>query len=163
MAEGRQMPQPTREHRLLKDHVGTWKVACTFFMDPSQPPMEAEATETIEMLGEFWTRSDFSADLGGFSILGSAQLGFDPVKGKWVSTWIDNGMPHLFYFEGDLDESAGALEMKGTGPSPVDGSQTTYRTVEIALGPDERTLDMYFTLPSGDEVQMFTYRYKREG
>ena len=40
MAEGRQMPQPTREHGMLKEHAGTWKVACTFFMDPSQPPME---------------------------------------------------------------------------------------------------------------------------
>ncbi|MBT8395955.1 MAG: DUF1579 domain-containing protein [Gemmatimonadetes bacterium] len=163
MAEGRQMPQPTREHKLLKEHIGTWKVACTFFIDPTKPPMEAEGIETIEMLGPFWTRSLFKADLGGFMIEGSATVGFDPEKGKWVSTWIDNGMPYLFYFEGDLDESVGTLEMKGKGPSPVDGSTTTYRTVETVLGPDERTVDMYFTLPAGDEMQMFSYTYTREG
>ena len=36
------MPQPTAEHQLLKDHAGTWKVACKFYMEPSQPPMETQ-------------------------------------------------------------------------------------------------------------------------
>jgi hypothetical protein len=163
MAEGRQIPEATHEHRLLKEHVGTWKVACTYFMDPTKPPMEVTATETIEMLGEFWTRSVFRADIGGFMMEGSATVGYDPEKGKWVSTWIDNGIPFLFYFEGDLDESIGALEMTGTGPSPIDGGPTTYRTVETVIGPDERTVDLFFTLPAGDEVQMFAYTYTREG
>jgi hypothetical protein len=162
MPEGRQMPQPVREHEMLKEHVGTWRVECTYFMDPSQPPMQVTATETIEMLGPFWTRSLFRADLGGFMIEGSATVGYDPEKGKWVSTWIDNGMPHLFYFEGDLDEEAGALEMTGKGPSPIDGNPTTYRTVETVVGPNERTVDMYYTLPTGDELQMFAYRYTRK-
>ncbi len=162
MAEGRQMPQPVREHRLLKEHVGTWKVACTYFTDPNEPPFEVWATETIEMLGEFWSRSLFRADMGAFVLEGSATVGFDPGKGKWVSTWIDNAMPALFYFEGDLDEEAGVLEMTGTGPSPVDGEATTYRTVETSRGPNERTLDMYVSVPAGDEIQMFTYTYIRE-
>ena len=117
--------------------------------------------EEIEMVGEFWSRSTFRADLGGFTLEGSATVGFDPGKGKWVSTWIDNGMPFLFYFEGDLDEEAGTLTMTGSGPSPVDGEITTYRTVESVVGPDERTLDMFVTLPTGDEMQMFTYTYTR--
>jgi hypothetical protein len=67
----------------------------------------------------------------------------------------------LFYFEGDLDEETGALEMTGTGPDPIDGTPTTYRTVEKVIGPDERTEDLYFTLPAGDEIQMFAYTYTR--
>jgi hypothetical protein len=125
--------------------------------------MEVTATEEIEMLGEFWSRSFFRADMGAFVLEGSATVGFDPGKGKWVSTWIDNAMPALFYFEGDFDEEAGVLVMTGSGPSPIDGQMTTYRTVETAVGPDERTLEMYVTLPRGDELQMFTYTYKREG
>jgi len=125
--------------------------------------VEVAATETIEMLGEFRTQSRFRAEMGGFVIEGSATVGFDPGKGKWISTWIDNGMPALFYFEGDLDESVGALEMIGSGPSPVTGETTTYRTAETVTGPDERTLEMYVTLPTGDEMQMFTYLYTREG
>jgi len=162
MAVGRRMPQPTREHQLLKEHVGTWKVACSFFTDPSRPPFEVEATETIEMLGEFWSRSYFRADMKAFVLEGSGTVGFDPGKGKWVSTWIDNAMPALFYFEGDLDEDAGMLEMTGSGPGPMTGGITTYRTVETVIGPDERTLDMYVTLPTGDELRMFTYKYTRE-
>jgi hypothetical protein len=53
--------------------------------------------------------------------------------------------------------------MTGEGPSPVTGEPTTYRTVEKVIGPDERTLDMYLTLPSGEEMRMFSYTYIREG
>ncbi len=162
MADAPQMPQPTHEHHLLKEHVGTWKVDCTYFTDPTQPPMEVLATETIEMLGEFWTRSLFRADMGGFVLEGSATVGYDPQKGKWISTWIDNVNPTLFLFEGDLDETAQSLEMTGSGPSPVDEEITTYRTVEKVIGPDQRQLDMFVTLPDGGEMRMFTYLYNRE-
>ena len=163
MARGRRLPQPTREHELLKEHVGSWKVACSYFLDPSRPPMKVSATEEIEMLGRFWTRTHFRAEMAGFVLEGSASVGFDPQRGKWISTWIDTASPGLLVFEGDLDESAGTLEMTGSGPSPIDGETTSYRTVETVLGPDERTLDMYVTLPTGDEVPLFTYTYTREG
>lgn len=163
MAESPQMAQPTSEHEKLKEAVGTWRVDCTFFMDPSQPPMKVVATEEIKMMGPFWTRSIFKADMGGVDFEGSSTLGYDPSKGKWVSTWIDSMNPGLFVFTGDFDDDAGVLEMTGEGPSPMSPEPATYRTVEKHLGPNERTLDMYLTLPTGDEMQMFTYTYTREG
>jgi hypothetical protein len=89
-------------------------------------------------------------------------MGFDPNKGKWISIWVDNGQPFMFYFEGDLYEEGGALEMTGEAPSPIAGQNTTYRSVETRIGPDERTMEMYVTLPTGDEMQMFAYTYTRE-
>jgi hypothetical protein len=44
-----QMPQPTDEHRRLEEHCGVWDVDCTFYMDPSQPPMKMQGKETFEM------------------------------------------------------------------------------------------------------------------
>lgn len=162
MSDTPQMPQPTREHHLLKEHVGTWRVECKYFMDPTEPPFEVVATETIEMVGDFWSQSRFRADMGDFVLEGSSTVGFDPDKGKWVSTWIDNANPALFHFEGDLDEEAGALEMIGRGPSPVNEEDTTYRSVERVVDENTRTLDMFVTLPTGDELQMFAYTYHRE-
>ena len=162
MSDTPQMPQPTKEHHLLLNHVGNWRVECTYFMDPSHPPFEVVASETIEMVGHFWSQSRFKADMGEFVLEGSATMGFDPDKRKWVSTWIDNANPTLFHVEGDLDEDAGVLEMVGRGPSPVDEEETTYRTVEKAIDQNTRTLDMYVTLPTGDELQMFSYTYHRE-
>ena len=64
------MPGPTDEHRLLLEHVGTWKVACTYYMDPSQPPMEVEAKETVEAVGGFWTVSKFESEFMGMPFVG---------------------------------------------------------------------------------------------
>jgi hypothetical protein len=50
----------------------------------------------------------------------------------------------------------------GRGPSPIGGAPTTYRSVETVIGPDERTMDMYYTLPTGDESQIIACRYKRQ-
>ena len=52
MSEEFQPPQPTKEHLMLKEMAGKWNVHCTYFMDPSQPPMETEATDTAEMIGD---------------------------------------------------------------------------------------------------------------
>ena len=59
--------------------------------------------ETIEPLGRFWTVSLFESEFMGASFSGRATSGYDPQKGKWVGTWIDSMMPHLFVMEGDMD------------------------------------------------------------
>lgn len=163
MAEERGIPEPAPQHRLLKERVGRWKVDCTYFVNPAHPPLEVRATETVEMIGDFWVRTDFRAEMEDSTLEGSSTVGFEPHRGKFVSTWIDNTSPFLFSFEGELDEETGAVEMTGTGPNPMTGEPCTYRSVETTVGPDERHFDMYITLHTGDEMQMFSYRYRREG
>jgi hypothetical protein len=162
MAEGRDIPEPAREHQLLRAHVGRWRVDCTYFLNPAHPPVKTTAIETIEMLGDFWCRSHFVGQMDDFVLEGSATMGYEPHRGKWVSTWIDNGSPVLFTFEGELDEETGTLEMTGTGPNPMTGEATTFRSVETVLDPEQRRFDMYITLETGDEMQMFSYVYTRE-
>ena len=162
MAEGREMPEPTPEHQLLKSHEGRWRVECTYFFNPSHPPMKTTAVETVEMIGDFFSRSRFVAQMEEFVLEGSATVGYDPHKGKWVSTWIDNTSPVLFHFEGDRDEESGTLELVGSGMNPMTGEPTTFRSVETAVDSDTRRLEMYVTLETGDEMQMFSYEYFRE-
>ena len=71
------MPQPTAEHKLLQDLVGNWKVACKFYMDPSQPPMETNATEKVDLIGDFWTVSRFETQMMGAPFVGCGIGGAD--------------------------------------------------------------------------------------
>ena len=163
MAEGRDMTDPTREHQLLKERVGRWKVDCTYYLNPNHPPLEVTATETVEMIGEFWARTRFVAEMDESTLLGSSTIGFEPHNDRWVSTWIDSTTPALFVFHGGMDEDAGAVEMTGSGPNPMTGEMAQYRSVDTILGPDRRRFDMYITLHTGDEIQMFAYEYTRVG
>ena len=161
--EGCQMPEPGPEHERLKSNVGTWKVDCTYFMDPSQPPMKVEATETIEMIGPFWTVSLFESSFMSAPFAGRATLGYDPRKEKWIGTWIDAMSPHMYVMEGRYDDDGKVLTMLCEAPAPMmDGKLTQYRSTAWDVDPDQRRFEMFVTMPDGTECQMFSYVYARQ-
>ena len=153
------MPQPTAEHKLLAEHAGTWKVHCKFYMEPGQPPMESEATETVEMVGPFWTVSKFESSMMGAPFVGRATVGYEPHAKRWVSTWIDGFTPSLFVFTGTL--SGDTLTMTGDGWSCMTNSVLKHRTTEKAISMNERLFEMFCTMPDGKEIKMMTNHYKR--
>jgi len=153
------MPQPTAEHRLLKEHAGKWKVACKFYMDPSQPPMEVQATETIEMVGEFWTVSKYECDFMGAPFVGRATMGYEPHAQRWVSTWVDAMSPVLFHFTGK--QVGDTITMEGDAFSCMTNSVLRHRTTEKHLGKDERIFEMFARMPDGKEIKMMTSHYRR--
>ena len=159
MSEEMQMPQPTAEHNALREHAGTWKVHSTFYMDPSQPPMEIEAKETIEMFGNFWTKSLYEADMMGMPFQGSATLGYDPNKKEYISTWQDTMSPTYFKFTGNFEGDT--LVMRGSAFDCAMNMEANYRTTEHHDSPDKRTFEMFVELPDGKEMKMMTHVYTR--
>ena len=97
--------QPTDEHKVLKQEVGTWKAKMKIWMPGSDQPLLAEGLEVNEMFGSFWVISKFEADMMGQAFKGRATLGYDPVKKKYVGTWFDNMNAHMTFMEGTYDEA----------------------------------------------------------
>ena len=160
MSEGFELPPVTKEHELLASTCGTWNVDCTYFMDPSQPPMKTKAVETVEPVGAYWTVSHFKSDMMGAPFAGRATMGYDTRRKTWVGTWIDSMSTHLFVMEGTLDDD-GTLEMRCEGPCMVTGNPTTFRGVHKNVGGDSQSFDFFTTMPDGNEVQMFHYEYTK--
>ena len=154
------MPEPTAEHTMLLENVGTWNVDCTYFMGPGEP-MRVQAKETVEALGGFWTVSLFESEFMGMPFAGRATSGYDPKAGKWVGTWIDTMMPHMFVMEGDLDPETRVLTMHCQGPAPMTGEMIPYRSTAECLEDGTRRFEMFMTLPDAGEVKMFSYVYTR--
>ncbi len=161
MSEQPAFATPSQEHASLKELVGTWNVECTYFMDPSQPPMTCEATDTAEMIGEFWIQSTFESNMFGMPFRGVATLGYNAITEEWVSTWVDSLNPYLFHFTGKHNAESQVLEMSGKGPNPMGSGLCDYRTVEKRISADERHFEMFLTLPEAGEVQLFSYIYRR--
>jgi hypothetical protein len=153
------MPQPTAEHKLIKEHAGKWKVACKFYMEPGQPPMETNATETVEMVGEFWTISKYESSFMGMPFVGRCTLGYEPHTGKWVSTWVDSMAPVLFNFTGE--QKGDTITMEGEAFSCMTNSVLKHRTVQKNVSKDEHLFEMFATMPDGNEVKMMTHHYTR--
>ena len=154
-------PQPTAEHLRFTGYAGVWDVACSFYMDPSQPPMEVAGKETIEMFGAFWTQGLFECEMFGQPFRGQATLGYDPIEKEYISTWIDTMSPTHFILKGNFDAEGKVLEMTGRGFDCHSQAMTDYRTSEEHISPDERRFEMFMKLPDGNEVKVFTHHYTR--
>lgn len=154
-------PQPTAEHHKLMEAVGTWDVDCTFYMDPSQPPMKVRGKETCVAFGPFWIQSTFECEMFGAPFKGHCNLGYDPIAKRFISTWLDVMSPIFFLLHGNLDPTGKVLETRGRAYNVMTLQETDYRTREELRSKDERVFEMFMTLPDGSEMKMFTHHYRR--
>lgn len=153
------MPQPTAEHQLIQGYAGKWKVACKFYMDPSQPPMETQATEVVEKVGDFWTVSKYETSFMGAPFIGRCTFGYEAHSGQFVSTWIDSMSPVLCVLRGT--KKGDLLTMTGEFFSCMTNSVLTHRTTMKFIGKDEHMFEMFARMPDGTEVKMMSSHYKR--
>lgn len=154
-------PQQTQQHQWLLSHVGKWNVDCSFYMDPSQPPMKLKGTDIVEAHGPFFIVAKFSAEMFGAPFHGIATTGYDPANGQFQSTWIDTMTPYLYVFTGQLDPSGKLLHFHGRAPNPMTQEMAEWRTVEEHIDQDTRKFEMFMTTADGQEFQLFTHIYTR--
>jgi hypothetical protein len=148
---------PAEQHEQLMTKVGDWQVACQYFLGGEA--VEATGEEKVEALGAYWTNGQFRCDLMGKEIKGRATSGYDPIKGKYVSSWQDSVTPFFYYFEGELDEE-GRLVMEGENYDPFSKAMTVYRSIET-FAENERSLQLFIAPADTDPIQVLEYRYTR--
>lgn len=153
------MPQPTAEHSSLKQYVGKWNVDCNCYMEPGTPPMKMSATETIEMVGEFWTASRYEANFMGAPFVGRTTMGYEPHKGRYVMTWIDCMSPVLFHMTGT--RQGDTITMTGKALSCHTNTELVHRTTWKTVHANEHHFEMFVTMPDGKEMKMMSSVYKR--
>jgi Protein of unknown function (DUF1579) len=153
------LPGPTEQHEALLEKVGEWNVRCKYFMNPAEPPIEADGTDRVEAIGPFWTKGQFHCDVMGNVITGLATTGFDPKKGKYVSTWQDSSNPFFYYFEGTINDDD-ELVMEGDNIDPMSGNLVKYRSVE-KLGKDTRKLELFIEYSEDSVIKILEYDYTR--
>jgi hypothetical protein len=117
-----EMPKPGKEHELLKQFEGEFDVVAKFWMDPAKDPMESKGSKKARIAyGGFWLVSEFTGDMMGQKFEGVGVLGYSPFKKKYVGTWYDSMMPHLFSSEGEADKDGKVWTMIAESIDPMTG------------------------------------------
>jgi hypothetical protein len=151
-----EMPKPGPEHERLKKLEGTWEAAI------KMPGGEAKGTAVYKMdLGGFWLLSSFKSNFGGQPFEGRGADGYDPMKKKYVSGWIDSMSPNLMVFEGTLDKDGKTLTLFGEGPG-MDGKITKLKSVTEHKDDDTMVFTMSARDNAGRDQTMLTITYKRK-
>lgn len=157
------LPQPGKEHELLKKEVGEWTAEATVWIAPGVEPMKSTGTESNKMLGGFWLLSDFKGEFGGVPFTGRGQLGFEPETGKYVTTWVDSMVPSLFVARGDYDAKSRTLTLLGDGVDMNTGAKKQYKAVSRYVDDDHKVFTMSEAEPGSDDWRKsMEMRYTRK-
>lgn len=156
-----QMPQPTKQHKMLAHQVGIWDAKLEYLDFATGKPATSKGVSIRKLpLGSFWLVDNFQADMMGMPFKGMGTTGYDPQKKKLVGTWIDSMTPSLMVVEGNFDEEGKVMTLSGMGVG-MDGTpaKTTLKTT--VHGKDKHVFEMFTQMPDGKDMKMMTITYTR--
>lgn len=140
---------PGEPHKLLAGMAGTWTVQVKFWMTPDAEPEISQGTSRMEMIldGRYMVE-EYTGTFQGMPFLGRGLGGFDNLKQKYVSTWIDNMGTGIMTAEGTYDAASRTFEFMGIAPDPMAGEHKPMKTVQ-KLDADAMHIDMFSQTPDG--------------
>jgi hypothetical protein len=103
------------------------------------------------------TKSTFD----GMPFEGMSIVGYDNMKKKFVSNWIDNMGTGILSGHGTYDESTKTFNYEMKGPDVMTGKYEKMRSIEKLLSKDEWVTEMFRVLPDGKEIKSMEITYKR--
>jgi hypothetical protein len=124
------LPEP--EHAFLKKFVGRWETrwetTAEFPANSGQPSIVWKSVMEAKMLGELWMIAEMDGDMMGTRMNAIITLGFDGKKKKYLGTWVDSIMNHMWHYEGMVEGNTITLNAKGPNfNSP--GKETDFQDV----------------------------------
>jgi len=142
-----ELPKPSPEHAILKKDVGKWDIEITMTFGGQE--MKSKGTETVTMLGPFWSLSNMTYDYMGSPAHGHGVIGYDPEKKKFVGSWHESASPNLTRMEGTYDAKTKKLTMlmKGKG---MDGKPTKFKSITTYTGANTKTFEFFGLKPGSD-------------
>jgi hypothetical protein len=156
-----QPPEPQKEHEWLQQLVGEWETEGEALTEPDKPPVKTKGTESNRSIGGFWVQGEHKGDFFGTPFTGIVTLGYDAGKKKYIGTWIDSVLPHLWKYEGTLDAAGKILTLETEGPGHEAGKMAKYREAIEVKSKDHKVLTSA-TEKDGKWVSYLTVNYRRK-
>ena len=155
--------EPQKEHQWLERLVGEWTYEVEAVMGPDQPPSKHTGAESVRSLGGVWVLCEGRGEMpGGGAATTVMTLGYDPVKKRFVGTFIGSMMTNLWVYEGELDATEKVLTLQAEGPSfTAQGKTAKYKDVIEVKSDDHRVLTSQVLGDDGVWHHFMTANYRR--
>lgn len=153
---------PSEPHKQFASLAGSWSTKTKEWMEPGKPPMESTGSAEMKMVldGRF-LQQEFTGDMMGHSYSGIGISGYDNLRKRYVSTWIDTMGTGIFTMEGTASADGKTITLKGQH-AELGGGQMTHRAVWKIVDDNTQTFDMYGTHRGGKEMKMMEITYTRK-
>lgn len=163
MAAFQKAMTPGAEHKMLEAMAGEWTYASKMWMDPAAPPLEAGGTSSFKsILGGRYVQHEHRGIAMGLPFHGIGVNGYDNLKQRFVSTWIDNMATAILFMTGSFDPATQTFTYTGE-MSDVMKPGTLVEIRQTLHAPDADTALMeWYETRDGKETKTMEIRYQRK-
>lgn len=165
-ATAQEIQQPLPEHKTLAADEGTWDATIKMYTaGPDAEPAVSKGSEVNEVLpGGLWVISRFEGEFAGAKFFGRGQFGYDPVKKKYVGTWLDSMSTALSVLEGEYDAETKTMTFTGDGFDPVQKVKFSQKMVTKSKDDGTRVFTLYMKFegqPAEAKFMEITYTKRK--
>jgi hypothetical protein len=173
MKQMMEMSKLNENHKLLADMNGNWTYTIKMWMspDPTAKPQESKGTATRKSaMGGRYSTMDVTGKLQmpgpdgkmkDMQFKGMGIEGYDNVKKKFVSSWIDNMGTGIQFSEGTYDPASKTFTF-ASEMEMMPGTKTPVREVLKMTDRDHMQMEWYET-HGGQEKKTMEIAYTRSG
>ncbi|PIQ86635.1 MAG: hypothetical protein COV74_03995 [Candidatus Omnitrophica bacterium CG11_big_fil_rev_8_21_14_0_20_45_26] len=164
MAKMEAMMAPGPEHALLADLEGEWSYTAKFWMTPDAQPEETTGTSDQYLIyDDRFLEQDIEGTWMEKPFEGTGILGYDRIRGEYVSTWFDNMATGIMTITGQYDPATKTIHLSGTVACPMTGDKNQSVRVEYILTDEDHHAYHSYTIgPDGKEFKQMEIEYTRE-
>lgn len=140
-----ELAKPGENHKLLEGLAGSWTYASKFWFsqDTNTPPMESSGKAVAKpIMGGRYLQSENTGNMNGMEFQGIEIAGYDNVKKKFVSSWVDNMGTGIMLSEGTYDPATKTITYKSEY-EPMPGMKTKVRETLKITDSDHHTFSFY--------------------
>jgi hypothetical protein len=136
---------PGTQHKALGALVGDWKAEVRCWMDPGQPPKLSQAQSSVKWtLDGRFVEEEFHGKRMGEDFTGHCLLGFDNIRQKFNSVWVDDKHTSMFTSEGRGDTGNKTITLEGKMDCPASGQRDVpMKQIFHLLSPEKHVLEMF--------------------
>lgn len=158
----KKLAAPGEPHKLFASLAGSWTAKTREWMEPDKPPMESAGSVEMKMLldGRF-LQQEFTGDMMGQPYFGIGISGYDNLRKRYVTMWIDSMGTGIFMMEGTAGADGKTITLKGRHAEPG-GGHMTHRAVWKIVDANTQTFEMYGAHGHGKETKMMEIVYTRK-
>jgi hypothetical protein len=169
MKQMMELAKLNENHKLLADLAGSWSTSVKM-MEPGKEPTVSKGSVTYKsiMNGRYFLGDHTGSmkmpgadgKMKDFTFKGMSIDGYDNVKQKFVSSWIDNMGTGILTFEGTYDPSTKTFTYTGEMEMPP-GTKTPVRSVIKITDKNHHTFEWYENR-GGQEMKTLEIDYTRK-
>ncbi|MBI3507525.1 MAG: DUF1579 domain-containing protein [Proteobacteria bacterium] len=145
---------PGEGHKRLEAFIGSWKTRTKFWPKPGAPAMESDGTAEIKwVLGGRYIEQRVEGRMMGQSFSGLGHTGFDNIKKKYVSTWMDTFGTSILQTWGKAEGMA--IKSEGTADDVSTRKPMKYRDAVTPVDADTFTYEAWQPEPGGKSAKLY--------